>query len=79
MEYTFSTAGALIGLVIAIILIIKKIHPAYSLILGALVGGIIGGVKASIEYADSNNFSLSLVPSFSRLLLPKGTERHKLF
>ena len=43
MEYTFSTAGALIGLVIAIILIIKKIHPAYSLILGALVGGIIGG------------------------------------
>lgn len=43
MEYTFSTAGALIGLVIAIVLIIKKIHPAYSLILGALVGGIIGG------------------------------------
>ena len=43
MEYTFSTAGALIGLVIAIILIIKKIHPAYRLILVALVGGIIGG------------------------------------
>jgi len=30
--------------VIAIILIIKKIHPAYSLILGALIGGFIGGV-----------------------------------
>jgi len=29
--------------VIAIILIIKKVHPAYCLILGALVGGIIGG------------------------------------
>ena len=28
---------------IAIILIIKKIHPAYSLILGALIGGFIGG------------------------------------
>lgn len=40
---TFTTYGALIGLIIAIILIIKKVHPAYSLILGALVGGIIGG------------------------------------
>ncbi|MDD3240168.1 MAG: GntP family permease [Lachnospira sp.] len=41
--YTFTTVGALIGLVIAIVLIIKKVHPAYSLILGALVGGLIGG------------------------------------
>lgn len=39
----FSTLGALIGLAIAIILIIKKVHPAYSLILGALIGGLIGG------------------------------------
>ncbi len=43
MEYTFTTLGALIGLALAIILIIKKVHPAYSLILGALVGGLIGG------------------------------------
>lgn len=41
--YTFTTIGALIGLAIAIVLIIKKVHPAYSLILGALVGGLIGG------------------------------------
>ncbi len=40
---TFTTYGALIGLAIAIVLIIKKVHPAYSLILGALIGGIIGG------------------------------------
>lgn len=40
---TFTTYGVLIGLALAIILIIKKVHPAYSLILGALVGGIIGG------------------------------------
>lgn len=39
----FTTFGALIGLIIAIILIIKKVHPAYSLILGALIGGIVGG------------------------------------
>jgi len=41
--YDFTTIGAVIGLVIAIVLIIRKVHPAYSLILGALVGGIIGG------------------------------------
>lgn len=43
MTYEFTTIGALIGLALAIVLIIKKVHPAYSLILGALVGGIIGG------------------------------------
>ncbi len=43
MDYTFSTLGAILGLVIAIVLIIKKVHPAYSLILGALVGGLVGG------------------------------------
>lgn len=41
MEIT--TLGALIGLAVAIILIIYKVQPAYSLILGALIGGIIGG------------------------------------
>lgn len=43
MEAQFSTLGALIGLAIAIILIIRKIAPAYCLILGALIGGLIGG------------------------------------
>lgn len=41
--YDFTTIGAIVGLAIAIVLIIKKVHPAYSLILGALIGGIIGG------------------------------------
>ncbi len=43
MEYSFNTFGALLGLALAIFLIIKKVQPAYSLILGALVGGLIGG------------------------------------
>ena len=43
MAYSFTTLGALLGLAIAIVLIIKKVQPAYSLILGALIGGIIGG------------------------------------
>ena len=40
--YEFTTIGAIIGMVLAIILIVKKFHPAYSLIIGALVGGVIG-------------------------------------
>ena len=43
MEAQFTTLGAIVGLVIAIVLIIKKVQPAYSLILGALIGGLIGG------------------------------------
>lgn len=42
MNYEFTTVGALIGLAVAIILIIKKLQPTYSLILGALIGGVIG-------------------------------------
>ncbi len=40
-----SALGALIGLLLAIYLIIKKVSPAYSLILGAFVGGILGGLN----------------------------------
>lgn len=43
MEPIISTAGALIGLVVAILLIILKVTPAYSMITGALIGGLIGG------------------------------------
>lgn len=43
MNYEFTTIGAFIGLAIAIVLIVKKMHPAYALIVGALLGGLIGG------------------------------------
>ncbi len=43
MEVQITTLGALLGLAISIFLIIKKIHPAYSLILGAVIGGLVGG------------------------------------
>lgn len=37
--------GALIGLLVSVFLIIKKISPAYSLIAGAIVGGLLGGLS----------------------------------
>ena len=39
----FSTWGALTGLAIAIVLIVRKVSPAYALVFGALAGGLIGG------------------------------------
>ena len=36
--------GALIGLMLSILLIIRKLSPTYSLILGAIVGGLLGGL-----------------------------------
>lgn len=37
--------GALIGLLVSVFLIIKKISPSYSLIAGAIVGGLLGGLS----------------------------------
>ncbi|MFI3174774.1 MAG: GntP family permease [Bacillota bacterium] len=50
MEIT--TVGALFGLSIAILLIIKKVPPAYSMIFGALIGGVVGGagLQGSVNY-----------------------------
>lgn len=39
-----SSLGAILGLVIAIVLILRKIEPAYAMIAGAIFGGLIGGV-----------------------------------
>ncbi len=40
-----STFGALAALVVAIGLILKKVSPAYGMMIGAIVGGLIGGVS----------------------------------
>lgn len=47
MDVQITTWGALIGLAAAIILIVKKVEPAYCMIAGALIGGLLGG--AGIE------------------------------
>ena len=64
----FTTFGAILGLVIAIVLIIKKVHPAYSLILGALIGGIIGGGGLSGTVDSMISGSQSMMSSVLRIL-----------
>ena len=38
-----SATGAMIGLIVAIVLIIYKVNPSYCLMFGALLGGLLGG------------------------------------
>ncbi|EPC5195617.1 GntP family permease [Edwardsiella piscicida] len=40
---TVSATGALVALIVAIVLILRKVPPAYGMIAGALVGGLVGG------------------------------------
>jgi GntP family gluconate:H+ symporter len=39
--------GALLGLALAIILILKKLNPVYALFLGAIIGALLGGASAT--------------------------------
>ncbi len=42
-----SALGAIVALIVAIGLILKKVPPAYGMIVGALVGGLVGGAGLS--------------------------------
>lgn len=69
MTYTFSTAGALIGMALAIFLIIRKFHPAYSLIIGALVGGLIGsGGNLGVTVDSMMTGAGSMITSVLRIM-----------
>lgn len=55
MDYSFTTIGALIGMAVAIILIIKKVQPAYSLIssvLRIMTSGILAGTLIKTGAAE---------------------------
>ena len=64
----FSTWGAITGLVLAIILIVRKVTPAYALILGALAGGLIGGGGLVDTVAAMISGTQSMMPSVLRIL-----------
>ena len=68
MDLQITTFGALLGLGVSIFLIIKKIHPAYSLILGALIGGIVGGAGLTETVNIMINGSKEMMPSIIRII-----------
>lgn len=68
MDYSFTTIGALIGMAVAIILIIKKVQPAYSLILGALIGGVIGSGNLILTVDTMVSGAQSMISSVLRIM-----------
>ena len=68
MEAQFSTFGALLGLVVSILLIIRKAQPAYCLILGAILGGILGGGGLNATVSSMVSGAGAMMPSVLRIL-----------
>ena len=68
MEPVFSTCGALLGLVLAIVLIIRKVTPAYALVFGALLGGLAGGGGLVDTVAAMISGTQAMMPSVLRIL-----------
>ena len=65
---TFSTWGALAGLALAIVLIVRKVTPAYALVFGALVGGILGGGGLVDTVSAMVSGTQAMMPSVLRIL-----------
>ncbi|MDO4535593.1 MAG: SLC13 family permease [Clostridium perfringens] len=61
-------SGAIIGLVIAIILIFKKLNPVYALFTGAILGGLIGGASLSDTTQIVINGTTSVMGAVVRVL-----------
>lgn len=68
MDITVTALGAIVALVIAITLIIKKVHPAYSLIIGAIIGGIVGGASLVETVTLMINGAKGMMPAILRIL-----------
>ena len=63
-----SALGAICALVIAIILILKKVSPAYGMIAGALIGGLIGGVDITNTVTLMMEGAKGIIPAVLRIL-----------
>lgn len=68
MEVSVSALGAVIALAVAIILIIKKVHPVYGLIIGALAGGLVGGAGLTGTVDLMINGAKGMMSSILRIL-----------
>ncbi|GLO67442.1 MULTISPECIES: SLC13 family permease [Oceanobacillus] len=68
MEIEVSAFGAIIGLIISIIMILKKIPPVYGLMTGALIGGLIGGTNIVDTVSLMVSGAQGIIPSVLRIL-----------
>ncbi len=63
-----SALAALIGLVLSIALIIRKLSPVYSLILGALVGGLLAGWGLETTVSEMISGVKDITPAIVRII-----------
>jgi GntP family gluconate:H+ symporter len=68
MHATISSLGALSALVITIVLVLRKVPPAYGMLVGALAGGLIGGADLTKTIALMIAGSQGVVPSALRIM-----------
>ncbi len=68
--------GALIGLSLSILLIIRKLSPIYSLIIGAIVGGLLGGLSLNETVTVMTEGVKEVTPAVLRILTAGGLVRH---
>ncbi|GAB6169101.1 GntP family permease [Clostridium carnis] len=68
MDITVTAFGAIVALIVSITLIIKKVHPAYGLIIGALVGGLIGGAGLTGTVNLMMGGAKGMMPAILRIL-----------
>ncbi len=63
---SISTLGAIAALVVAIVLILRKVSPAYGMMAGALVGGLIGGADLlqTVSLMVSGAQGIALMPYY---------------
>ena len=63
-----SALAALIGLLLSIVLILRKLSPAYSLMLGALVGGLLAGWGLETTVAEMISGVKDITPAIVRII-----------
>ena len=68
-----SALAALIGLALAIVLIIRKLSPVYSLMLGALAGGLLAGTGLVETVNQMLSGVKDITPAILRILAAGGS------
>lgn len=60
--------GAVVGLAVAIVLIVRRFSPVYSLLLGAVVGGLMGGMGLDATVANMISGVKDITPAIIRII-----------
>lgn len=68
MDVSVSVLGALTALVVAIVLILRKVPPAYGMMIGALAGGVVGGIGLVASVNLMMDGAKGMIPAVLRIL-----------